>query len=283
MTRPSHKPILTFVNGTSIDTVSVFDRGLHYGDGAFETIAVAREKPLLLEQHLQRLDRAADILKIPSPDRDVLLNEIQSLCRDVDRAILKIILTRGAGGRGYMPPEKTNPNRILMLYPWPDYSQALVNEGCVLRICQTRLSNQPLFKGIKHLNRLEQVIARSEWNDEHIFEGLMKNYDDNIIEGTMSNVFIQQNNRLLTPKLDQAGVNGIMRNAVIDSAKALGLSVVENTMCYEDIKVAKECFITNSIIGVLPVRQIEQFLLPEMNCALKIRNHLLKNNMIADL
>lgn len=229
-----------------------------YGDGLFETIAVLDGTPQYLDKHLDRLEKGCQKLGIPSPDPVLLRQEAFNLCAGKDRAVLKIIITRGKGGRGYNPSTCAEPSRILSLYDWPDYPFSNVENGVSVQYCETRLSENPVLAGIKHLNRLEQVLARAEWGDPAIAEGLMLSSSGHVIEGTMCNLFVIQEGVLMTPDLSACGVEGIMRSIVLETASMQG---IEHRICelnQQDLKEADEIFITNSLIGIWPVKQIGQ-------------------------
>src|SRR5690606_5503037 len=127
-------------------------------------------------------------LGIPSPDRRVLGEEAGRACAGAQRAVLKLVVTRGPSERGYAPPSTPSPTRAFMLSGWPAHPSSFADEGVAVRVCTQRLSLNPRLAGIKHLNRLEQVLARAEWSDEYV-EGLMLNARDEVVDGTMSNVF----------------------------------------------------------------------------------------------
>lgn len=244
------------VNGIDTDVVSSRDRGLHYGDGLFETIAVADGEPLLWDRHLKRLSDGAARLAISLPAADTLNAEAQRLCAGHRRAVLKVIITRGAGGRGYAPVPQAEPTRVLSLFPWPDYPRKYGEQGVAVRICRTRLGRNPALAGIKHLNRLEQVLARSELSDAHV-EGLMLDGDDRVIEGTMSNLFAVIDGALTTPELSGCGIAGIMRELIIEQARdILGGCRIQHLTLNEIIR-ASEIFLSNSLIGIWPVCRID--------------------------
>ncbi|MEH6822588.1 MAG: aminodeoxychorismate lyase [Motiliproteus sp.] len=245
----------TLVNGHPSAHVSLFDRGLSYGDGLFETLRVEVERPLLLQRHIDRLCTGMNRLKIPFNQMfiDVLRAEIEQLCKGRKQVFLKLIITRGAGGRGYRAAEDLEPNRILMVAAAADYPQRWYQQGCELYLCRTRLGLNPLLAGIKHLNRLEQVLARSEWQDQYP-EGLVCDIEDRLIEGTMSNLFLIRGQQLLTPLLNQCGVAGVVRSVIIDSAPRHAVEVVQRALSVEDLFQADGVFITNTGFGVLPVR-----------------------------
>lgn len=247
------------LNGKNKHSIDFEDRGFQYGDGLFETIRVSRHTPLFLDLHLARLAEGCQRLLIPSPDRTLLVEEsVQLAARQAD-AVLKIIITRGQGGRGYKPPANVAVTRLLGLYPPPNYPENFYTSGISLRICQYRLASNPVLAGIKHLNRLEQILARAEWSDADDFqEGVMMNQAGHVIEGTMSNLFLVQNGILLTPPIDQCGVSGIVRRIILDLAKQLKIPVHEEHFTLGQLFQADEVFMTNSIIGIWPVKKIEE-------------------------
>ena len=249
-------PVSVLVNGVAVDTVSARDRGFQYGDGLFETIAVSRGTPLLWERHAQRLLAGAVRLDMPPPETALLRAETDRLCRGVERGVLKIIFTRGISGRGYRPDASASTTRALSLSPWPDYPPSWSGEGVVVRLCQTRLASQPRLAGLKHLNRLEQVLARAEWDDEYA-EGLMQDESGNIVEGTMTNIFLVEGATLRTPDMTRCGVEGVMRGAVLEQAGRLGITCRVGPVTAIQLEQADELFLTNSLIGLWPVRRIE--------------------------
>jgi len=244
------------LNGESKHCIEFLDRGFQYGDGLFETIEVIDGTPVFLDQHLQRLDLGCKKLLIPTPDLSILKQEAFQLAKDSDHAVLKLIVTRGSGGRGYRQPDKIHPTRLFSLHPYPTYPEELITQGINVFFCNTQLGISPSLAGIKHLNRLEQVLARAEWSCPDIHEGLMVNYDNHVVEGTMSNVFIVKDDCLYTPEITQSGVRGVLRDIIIELAKELKIPVIETVLSKDDIYKADELFITNSIIGIWPVKQL---------------------------
>ena len=240
------------INGKETGDISVLDRGLQYGDGVFETIAVCDGAPLLWDQHWQRLHQGCAALAIQTPNQQVIESEIADICSGCGRAVLKLIVTRGNSHRGYRPVSDEAPNYIVYLLPWPDYVNDYRSNGATLTICETRLASNPRVAGIKHLNRLEQVLARAEWHDEYA-EGLVLDYDNNVIEGTASNLFIVKNGALITPDLKFCGVSGVMRQQVMLQAHQSGIDVKIEQLSEIELAAADEIFVTNSIIGIWPV------------------------------
>lgn len=245
------------VNGHATSSIAVADRGFQYGDGVFTTIAVRRGRPLFFSRHLSRLESDCRRLAIPFPGPQILAAEARLLCETRDEGILKIQITRGLGGRGYRPPEAAVPCRVLTIHPSPDYPSDLPDKGVDVRICRTRLGINPSLAGVKHLNRLEQILGRAEWSDGNIREGLMLDYEGHVTEGTMTNLFLVKDGALATPKLDLCGVAGVIRGLVIAGAAERGLSVVEKRVSFDELGDADELFLTNSVVGIWPIRRIE--------------------------
>ena len=240
------------VNGKFADTISVADRGFQYGDGLFETIEVRQNTPIFLEKHLQRLNTDSQRLYLPKLYLNLIRAEVFQLCEKAGNAVLKIIVTRGAGGRGYRQPDEIQPTRVLSLHPFPDYPKNFYTDGIVARICETRLGLNEALAGIKHLNRLEQILARAEWNDSAIHEGIMLDFDGWVIEGTMTNLFYAKNGQLITAPLNLCGIAGILRGWIFEQ-----LPVMTEDFFVEDLFAADEIFVCNSIMGICGVRQIE--------------------------
>ncbi len=260
------------VNGEAQEALSIHDRGLHYGDGLFETMAVVNGVLPLWAQHMTRLCNDARRLGIPPPDLNLLQAEAERLCNGVSQGVLKIILTRGAG-RGYRIPSEATPTRILYRYPWPAWPAAYADHGVRVRICELRLAGNPRLAGIKHLNRLEQVLARSEWQDEAIAEGLLLDQAGHVIEGTQSNVFIVQAGRLLTPRLSQCGVAGVMRGLIMTQAQQLAIACEEAELRLAQVLEADEVFLCNSLAGIWPVRAIGEVTYPGSELTLRLAQH----------
>jgi 4-amino-4-deoxychorismate lyase len=254
MTQPL--PITTLINGRPADTISVHDRGLNYGDGLFETMAVVNGTIRRFDLHLDRLALGCSRLGIECPPRELLMQECSSLSRSATRAVLKLIVTRGIGNRGYASPRDTRPTRIVSLHDWPKDPEHWHPTGVAVRWCTTTLSRQPLLAGIKHLNRLEYILGRSEWTDPEIAEGLLRDTDGNVICGTMTNIFLMRSGELTTPTLDHCGVAGTTRHTVLALAKELEIPTIEAPVTASDVETADEVFLTNAVIDIWPVNRI---------------------------
>ncbi|NLY58496.1 MAG: aminodeoxychorismate lyase [Gammaproteobacteria bacterium] len=245
-------PTRCLVNGRPGDTLSVRDRGLAYGDGLFETIRVSRGCATLLHLHLSRLARGAAVLRL-ALDLSQIQAELEVAAAELGSGLLKLVVTRGEAGRGYAMPEPACPTRILHSSPLPGYPVANAQQGISLYSCATRLGNQPLLAGIKHLNRLEQVLARSEWQGSEHAEGLVCDLQGDPVECTMSNLFLRLDGQWLTPALDQCGVRGVMRDYLMEQFAATGELVIERRVSSNELLASDEVFCCNSVFGVWPV------------------------------
>lgn len=246
----------TLVNGQPSESISVHDRGFQFGDGLFETLAVSQGMPLLWEQHMQRFFHGAKRLGITAPSEGLLRDESKQLCHAAERGVLKIILTRGISRRGYAPVAAALPTRTVSLSAWPDYSAQHRDHGVTVQFCRTMIARNRDLAGLKHLNRLEQVLARAELSKD-CAEGLLLDEQGNVIEGTMTNVFTVSQGILATPDLSHSGVAGVMRGLVLERAAAISISCQVLTLKQQDILNAEEVFLTNSLIGLWPVCRID--------------------------
>ena len=247
--------IRILINGQEQNTVSALDRGLHYGDGVFETMRVCDNQVQLWEYHWNRLQQGCQRLRITLAEKNIIEQEILLLSEKNNKHVIKLIMTRGEGQRGYRFSKDCNSTRIIISYPWVDYPATYHTKGVSVRYCETILSENKQLAGIKHLNRLEQVLARNEWEDEYQ-EGLMLTSSGHVVDGTMSNVFAVKNNILYTPDITYCGVAGVMRTTIIKLAKELNIQVVEKIITPDELAIADEIFLTNSLFGIWPVREI---------------------------
>jgi 4-amino-4-deoxychorismate lyase len=244
------------IDGRAAGELSVLDRGLQYGDGLFETIACLNGRPRLLPAHLARLDAGCARLAIAS-DLAAIGREVRQLADGCPRAVVKVLVTRGAAhARGYAPSAAGKATRVTLRYPWPADDPAMATQGVRVRIADLRLGENPALAGIKHLCRLEQVLARAEWQDPQVHEALMFSSSGALVSGTHSNVFLVKSGTLLTPRLDRAGVSGVMRGCVLALASDSGPQAVEARLTDEDLQAADEIFLTNALHGILPVREL---------------------------
>ena len=269
------------VNGERSDHVKANDRGLAYGDGCFETIAVKQGEPLLWKRHMQRLFESCDRLGIQTnSDSAALEQEARQVLSPKENAVLKIIVTRGTDGQGYRTDGAGPATRIVCSLPWRERPASNRTEGIRLRVCETRLACNARLAGIKHLNRLEQVLARAEWLDDYD-EGLMLNNHAQVIEGTMSNVFLQTGSVIVTPPLDECGVAGVMRDEVLAQLDEMGISARQEPVTLDMIYKADALFVTNSLIGLWPVASLDSKTYPVTELIKQIQ-HAIKSVVVTE-
>lgn len=240
------------VNGQVAATVSVRDRGLLYGDGLFETVRVVDGEAPLWARHMARLAEGCARLGLPAPDTATLGAEVRAVTDGMSAAVVRITLSRGEGARGYAPPADVQPTRVVVAHPMPALDPRLASDGVRMRICDLRLAEQPRLAGIKHLNRLEQVLARAEWNDPEIAEGLLLDAAGRVVCATMANVFAVIDGTLVTPALKRCGVAGVARAEVL--ATRPGAQVRDVRL--DELIEASELFLTSSVRGILPVQAV---------------------------
>lgn len=243
---------MMLINGQLRDSVSALDRGFSYGDGLFETIRFENGRAPLWPRHMQRFALGCERLHLPMPDPALLWQEAQQVSATLPRCVLRITLTRGAGERGYAPPAVTTPTRIVAAFPLLALPASSHDDGIRLHRCQTTLADQPLLAGIKHLNRLEQVLARAEWNDPAIGEGLVCDRHRNAISATAANLFAVVGGVLVTPSLDRCGVAGVARAAMLDAFPQCQV----RDLALDEALRASELFLSSSVRGILPVQAV---------------------------
>jgi len=264
------------INGRSDVNLSPLDRGFAYGDGLFRTIRVTGGSPQHWPLHYTKLLEDCNVLGIVCPAAELLLSDIKQLLTDHHDAVIKIMITRGEGARGYALPALAQPTRVVIRSPLPTYPLANFEEGVRLHLCEMRLAFQPKSAGIKHLNRLENVMARMEWSDPGIADGVLLDIHENVIEGTMSNLFARFGTRLITPDLSRCGVAGITRQQILKLAPKLGLTPGVEDISLTKLMKADEIFMCNSLFGAWQIRQFNHRVWEHMSLASNLRQALQK-------
>ncbi len=244
------------INGAPCDTISVNDRGLLYGDGVFRTLRLREGKVLQWQRHYAKLFKDCSTINLPCPPEPLLLDELERLIQGVADGVLKIIVTRGSAQRGYAPPHQPEVTRVLSLTPPPVFPEAFSKSGVRMHVCQLRLGHQPRLAGVKHLNRLENVLAAAEWNDPDIAEGLLLDESGYVIEGVRSNIFMVKQGGIITPDLSRCGVSGVQRERIVEWAAQQGVTCKSIDVTLEDLLDADEVFLVNSVIDLWPVQEI---------------------------
>lgn len=275
-------PLQSLVNGQQAEHISIRDRGFQYGDGCFETVRVLFNQPILWPAHFNRLQHACSVLQL-SVNFEALQREVSFLLQNnsAPDVVLKIIVTRGEGGRGYSPAEQSDCTRVLQLL---DYVAPNTEDGASVVLCQHRISRNTGLAGIKHLNRLDQVLASAEI-PSGCDEGLCIDEEGYIIEGCRSNLLLAINSELVSPDLSMSGVEGVMLKHLIDEFSKQGIKLRSRKITLEKLKMADEVFLCNSVFGVWPLNEIqnEDWQLPKQEKpftkgALEIHDALLRDS-----
>lgn len=247
----STTPVRLLLDGKAEAAVSPFDRGLLYGDGLFETIRFVAGKAPLWARHMQRLRHGCERLHLPAVDVAQLQSEALSVIAGMAEAVVRVTITRGIGERGYRPPAHPQPTRLVAAFTPPPSPPEDYRDGVTARLCTLRLASQPVLAGLKHLNRLEQILARAEWNDPAVFEGLLCDDAGRVISATMANLFAVIDGVLVTPALDRCGVAGVARAEIL----ARGDAQVRD-LPLDLLWQAQELFLSSSVRGILPLRTV---------------------------
>jgi 4-amino-4-deoxychorismate lyase len=262
------------VNGKSGNLISIRDRGLLYGDGVFRTLRATLGNAQHWPLHCQKLQRDCAALGIDCPDAALLSAELNDLLMQHPDGVVKLIVTRGEGTRGYAPLGCVGTTHLWDIFPLPDYPADWAARGIKAQLCHLRLSHQPRLAGIKHLNRLENVLAAAESDAANVAEGLIMDVDSNIIEGTRSNLFLVSRGKLVTPDLSHCGVAGVQRDRVMTWAAQHNMPLQVRDVRLDDVMNADELFVVNSIIVMWPIRELNQRCWSEFPISTKIRQYL---------
>jgi 4-amino-4-deoxychorismate lyase len=250
-------PIRCLIDGAAGNRLPITDRGLAYGDGLFETIAVRGGQPCQWPRHWSRLGLGCKRIGLQLPSEATVAKEVARLLQGIGHGVLKLLVTRGDGGRGYAPPTQVQCRRILALYPAPEYPAEWSSRGVAVRFCRTPATQSRVLAGVKHLNRLDSVLARAEWSDPGIAEGLLLGPEGEVIGGTMTNLFLWDGTGLRTPRVDRCGIAGTVRALAIELAVRRGMSCTEQGLSSAEVLQARGLFLTNSVVGVWPVRRLD--------------------------
>jgi 4-amino-4-deoxychorismate lyase len=248
---------MILVDGVDRAFIPADDRGLGYGDGVFRTLAVLHGIPQHWLRHYAKLFSDCTAIDMRCPDESLFRQDLSRICLTDPDCAVKIIVTRGAAERGYAYADTAKPTRIVLGVRLPNYPQTYVSQGVKVRRCQLKLAHQPALAGIKHLNRLENVLARAEWTDSDIAEGLLCDVDDAVIGGTMTNIFVVKGDSLATPSLHRCGIAGVTRERVLEAAARQDIACEVTNLPWRDVLSADEIFLVNSLAGIWPVRELE--------------------------
>ena len=262
-------PLIDGRAGHSIDSA---DRGLQFGDGLFETIACGDGQARWLPLHLERLQQGCERLRLAFRDFELLRAEICGFAAGQQHCIVKVIVTRGtATRRGYAPAGDERPTRIVSRHDWPAIA-ARAASGFHVGVSSVTLGMNPLLAGLKHLNRLEQVLAQMGRDEAGLDEVLMLSTAGQVIGGSMSNVFLADDSGLFTPELGACGVAGVMRRLVLEAAATQGHRVCVRPVALSELATVREAFVTNVRWGVQSVQVLGGRTLPSDAHAQQLRS-----------
>ncbi|WP_376695467.1 aminodeoxychorismate lyase [Wenzhouxiangella sp. EGI_FJ10305] len=242
------------VNGEPCNVVPLDDRGLLYGDHLFETVAFVCGRAPLWDRHMARLARDARRLLMPEVDPDLLAAECARLVDGQRRAVVRITLTRGSGGRAYEPPDAPRPRRILARRPWSATIDQVRTEGIVLHTSPVRLSVGRELAGIKHGNRLEQVLAAEHARRAGVDEAVLFDVDGRLVEAIAGNLVLLIDGKAVTPRLAGSGVAGVGLEWL---GERLGSDLATRELDAENLRRAESAMVINSVAGIRPVRKLD--------------------------
>ena len=245
------------IDGEPLKNINPFDRGLSFGDGVFRTFLVNNGYPINWDMHYEKLKVDSSILNIKTPSKKELLNDIKKLFSTDETYIAKIIITRGVSNQGYQYNKNIKSTRIVLKVNYKEINPKLYSSGVSLKVCQTRVTEHVFYGGIKHLNRIDNVLAKAELSPK-FFDGVMLDENDYVNECVSSNIFARYGKVIISPKQKNAGVSGVCKQIVIKNIKSLGFKFKHQNIKLEKLKKADEVIVTNSVFGALYVNQIEE-------------------------
>ncbi|MBC7779506.1 MAG: aminodeoxychorismate lyase [Proteobacteria bacterium] len=242
------------VNGSDVDpdlpALAASDRGLRYGDGVFRTMRLRQGRVPAWPRHVRKLAADCGRLGFAVPDRSALERDLADLGARHPESVARITVTSGESARGYRRAQPARLTTLVQASAIPDLPVRLRGDGVTLRLCTLRLARQPALAGVKHLNRLEQVLARAEWTDDEVHEGVMLDTAGDAICGTMSNLFALERARLITPDLSNCGVAGVQRERILDWAATQAIPATVEPLPLARLLAADAIVLSNSVIGV---------------------------------
>lgn len=248
-----------WINGILQDHLKVTDRGIHFGDGCFTTAYICHGRIELLSWHLERLQHATERLLIPALAWSQLQQEMEQSVKAVAQGVLKVIITRGSGGAGYSGKGCENPTRILAIAPYPQHYLRWRQSGITLILSAVALARNPLLAGLKHLNRLEQVLIRTHLEQTVAHEAVVLDTEGMLVECCAANLFWRKGDQVYTPALTHSGVTGVMRRQIMALLQDSHYSLHVVTQPLATLADADEVLICNALMPLLPVNHVQNW------------------------
>ncbi|WP_076536267.1 aminodeoxychorismate lyase [Shewanella sp. UCD-KL21] len=246
-----------FVNGLPQQQINPLDRGLAYGDGAFATMRVLQGKVLFIDEHIERLQQACLRLGFALQNQLELINQLEQHGQIINQGCIKILISRGVGGRGYTAPDIVEQTSVISLHEIPAHYQQWQQQGISLSLAAVTLARQPLLAGMKHLNRLEQVLIKQDSLPQGCDDWLVLDTDGNVVESSMANVFIVEGQNVYTPAISHSGVSGVMRQQLIIALLQNNINVYAEPISLSRLKQADHVFISNSLLGIININNLD--------------------------
>lgn len=244
---------------TEICTQSGFashDRAANYGDGVFSTLRLEQGRVALFERHCQRLLGDAGRIGL-QVDEHILRKAILAAADQYRDGVLKVLISAGTGGRGYARQQEPQVTVHISHHSWPEHYLTWQRQGVAVAVSEFQLGNQPLLAGIKHLNRLEQVlIKRAMATQPGIDDVIVCDGDNCVIEASAANVFWYQDGNWYTPSLEQAGVAGVMRQFILAWFEQNGTEVQSGRFHVSQLQHCEAMLLCNALMPVIPVKQL---------------------------
>lgn len=246
-----------WVNGVESETLPINDRSTQYGDGFFTTMKVESGEIRLWPFHLERLVISAQRLGIASPNWEDIENQVHAIAKMISLGGIKILISRGAGGRGYSPEGCDNTQVVISDFQYPAHYKQWQEKGIELGVSTVRLGlSSPLLAGMKHLNRLEQVLIKNDISKTAYLDAIVLDLNNHVIETSIGNLFWIKGDRIFTPKLSFSGVEGVMKKHIQQLAKEFQLELEEVSVALSELEKADEVFITNALFEIVPINAI---------------------------
>ena len=237
-----------WINGVAQNTISITDRSVQFGDGCFTTTRVVDGKISWINSHLQRLQQDAERLRLPAINWNILQDEMSQRVQQIKQGVLKVIITRGSGGRGYSSAACEHPTRILVLSEYPLHYHTWRTRGISLALSPIPLARNPWLTGIKHLNRLEQILVRMHLEQTDADEALVLDTAGMLVECCAANLFWRKKMDVFTPDLSQSGVDGIMRRRITEYLATLSYRLHYVTEPISTLANADEIIVCNALM-----------------------------------